>query len=427
MNDWTGFLYVFSCGAMLMMSILGFESAYFNPSLNRWIKTFFCTFFAVLFFGAITFFLELVVYFNPSWVLVLTVTYFFQSVLYAVPFPMIAVFLLHSCEEDWKQSSLFRITMVLFGVYFILLIVSQFTTLFCYVTPESELVLGPAYPLLIVPMIAMLITVIAGVIRRRNKLSRRYLRAFLIALLPVSIAIFIHMFVPVFTLIDIALTLSAYSMYRLIVFDSIERDLRQQEEIAQQRANIAVLQMRPHFIYNTMTSIYYLCDQNPQVAKQVTMDFSTYLRKNLAAIASEDTIPFSEELEHARAYLAVEQAQFEDDLVVSFDTPHVRFRVPPLTLQPLVENAVKHGMDLDSVPLHVLVRTAKTAKGSEVIVEDDGPGFDTTIADDPKTTLANIRQRVSLMCSGTLEITPREAGGTVVRVRIPDKDEQRRE
>ena len=427
MIDWAVFLYVFTCGAMLMVSILGFESAYFNPSLNRWIKTFFCTFFAVLFLGAISFFLELVVYFNRSWTFLLTVTYFCQSVLYALPFPMIAVFLLYSCEEDWKQCSLFRITMVLFGVYFILLIVSEFTTFFSYVTPESELVLGPAYPLIIVPMVAMLITVTTGVIRRRSKLSQRYFRAFLIALLPVSFAIFIHLFVPVFTLIDIALTLSAYSMYRLIAFDSIERDLRQQEEIAQQRAKIAVLQMRPHFIYNTMTSIYYLCDQNPQVAKQVTMDFSTYLRKNLAAISSEDTIPFSEELEHARAYLAVEQAQFEDDLLVSFDTPHIRFRVPPLTLQPLVENAVKHGMDLDSGPLHVQVRTAKTASGSEIIVEDDGPGFDPAIADDPKTTLANIRQRVSMMCAGTLEIMSRKAGGTIVRVTLPHTDKQRKE
>lgn len=109
-------------------------------------------------------------------------------------------------------------------------------------------------------------------------------------------------------------------------------------------------------------------------------------------------------------------------VLVSFDTPYTRFRVPPLTLQPIVENAVKHGMDPDSGPLHILVRTGETASGSEVVVEDDGMGFDPAIADEPHTTLANIRQRVEMMCDGTLDIAPREGGGTVVRMTIPQQE-----
>ncbi|WP_294492173.1 sensor histidine kinase, partial [uncultured Ruminococcus sp.] len=116
-----------------------------------------------------------------------------------------------------------------------------------------------------------------------------------------------------------------------------------------------VLQMRPHFIYNSMMAIYYLCKLDADKAQQVTLDFTTYLRRNFAAIASENTVPFKDELEHTRAYLALEQAQFEDRLFVSFDTKHTMFRVPPLTLQPLVENAVKHGMDPDGDPLSISV------------------------------------------------------------------------
>ena len=264
---------------------------------------------------------------------------------------------------------------------------------------------------------------VTGVFRRRDKLSRQRYRAFLICLIPVTIVLIVHMLiVPVFTLLDISLTLSAYSAYRIIVSEAIEQNLRQQREIERQRASIAVLQMRPHFIYNTMTSIYYLCDQDPELAKQVTMYFTTYLRKNFTAIAREDVIPFSEELEHARAYLAVEQAQFEDDLLVDYDTPHTQFRLPPLTLQPIVENAVKHGMDPDSVPLHIWIRTGEVGSDSEIIVEDDGPGFDSAVADGPHTTLANIRQRLDMMCGGRLEIAPREGGGTAVKVKIPQRD-----
>ena len=193
-------------------------------------------------------------------------------------------------------------------------------------------------------------------------------------------------------------------MFGIILFDQIDQYLRQQREIAHQRASIMVLQMRPHFIYNTMTSIYYLCDQDPKKAQQVTMDFTTYLRKNFTAIASENTIPFTEELEHTRAYLAVEQAQFEDSLFVfRYDTPHTRFRVPPLTLQPIVENAVKHGMDPDSGPLRISIRTRRTEAGSEILVEDNGPGFDLPIDNEPHIALANIRQRLELMCGGKLD------------------------
>jgi LytS/YehU family sensor histidine kinase len=177
-----------------------------------------------------------------------------------------------------------------------------------------------------------------------------------------------------------------------------------------------------------MTSIYYLCDQDPELAKQITMDFTTYLRKNFTAIVSEDCIPVSEELEHTRAYLAVEQAQFEDDLLVDFDTPHTLFRVPPLTLQPIVENAVKHGMDPDTVPLHVWIRTRETESGSEVVVEDDGVGFDPDGEGEapgaggggvPHVTLENVEQRLRLMCGGHLAVSAREGGGTVVTLTIP--------
>jgi signal transduction histidine kinase len=79
-------------------------------------------------------------------------------------------------------------------------------------------------------------------------------------------------------------------------------------------------------------------------------------------------------------------------------------------------------MDLDSGSLHIWVRTRKAEVGSEITVEDDGPGFDPAIADDPHTTLATIRQRLEMMCSGRLDIVPREEGGTVVKVTIPQQE-----
>ena len=186
-----------------------------------------------------------------------------------------------------------------------------------------------------------------------------------------------------------------------------------------------VLQMRPHFIFNTLMSIHSLCRLDPQKAQQITTDFTNYLRRNFNAVASDSTIPFSTELEHTRAYLAVEQAQHGAMLSVDYDTPFTHFRLPALTLQPIVENAVKHGMDPYHGPLCISIRTQSTDFGVEIIVEDNGSGFDTSDNGEPHLALKNIQQRLEFMCDGSLAIIPRDEGGTVVTITIPLRKEYR--
>ncbi|MBR1418170.1 MAG: histidine kinase, partial [Synergistaceae bacterium] len=170
---------------------------------------------------------------------------------------------------------------------------------------------------------------------------------------------------------------------------------------------------RPHFICNTMKSIYYLCERDPQKAKRVTIDFTNYLRRNFNAIASRDAIMFNDELEHTRAYLAVAQVQFEDNLFVEYEIEHVNFRVPPLTLQPIVENAVKHGLNPDGDPLRIVIKTRKTERYSEIIVEDNGSGFDADKAFKSHGSLANIKQRLEMM-GGVININSSETGTQVI-------------
>ena len=199
----------------------------------------------------------------------------------------------------------------------------------------------------------------------------------------------------------------------------VRRYLDQKEEVAQERAHVAVLQMRPHFIHNTLTSIYYLIAKDPERAQQTTLDFSRYLQSNFEVVAEDGTISFEQELEHTKAYLAVEQACYEGQVFVEFDTPVTSFNVPPLTLQPIVENAVKHGMDPDSEPLQVSVATRDLGCGVQIIVEDNGPGFTPPDEDERHFALNNVRERLKAQCGGTLEIGTREAGGTRVTIFVP--------
>ena len=119
--------------------------------------------------------------------------------------------------------------------------------------------------------------------------------------------------------------------------------------------------------------------------------------------------------------MSIEQAQFEENLFVEYDTPYVNFNIPPLTLQPIVENCVKHGLDLDSDPLHILILTRETKSGNVIIVEDNGVGFELN-ADRENFALKNIQKRLEMFCEGNLSIYPREGCGTIVEILIPFKD-----
>lgn len=407
-------------GSALMLALLGLGGAIIMPGIDRWSKYFFTVYFLSLALYAGFSLIEEFSYMYPSMRSIQAASIYIDTLIASVLMPLMTVYLIHCCGENWRQSGLFRVMALLWIVFFIMLNTTPFTSWFYYVTPDNQLLRGPMYPLMLTVLVAMMLLNLVAVIRCRSRLSKRCYIAFLVGLLPMVIAMFIHFFIFVFELLSIAIVISALSMFAIILSDQIVQYLHQQREIAHQRTNIMVLQMRPHFIYNTMMSIYYLCKQNPDLAQQVTLDFTTYLRKNFTAIASEDPIPFTAELEHTRAYLAVEQAQYDDMLVVDYDTPVTNFRLPPLTLQPIVENAVKHGMDPDGEPLRISIRTRHTDYGGEIVVTDNGRGFNPNDNSDPGIALNNIRQRLEMMCGGSLSITPGYCGGTVVTVRIPD-------
>lgn len=109
---------------------------------------------------------------------------------------------------------------------------------------------------------------------------------------------------------------------------------------------------------------------------------------------------------------------------MEFDTPYVYFRVPALTLQPIVENAVKHGLIPGRPPLYISVATEDTGKGARITVKDTGPGFLTAADSEPHIALDNIRERLRIMVGGTLTIEPREAGGAKVTIFVPNANRQ---
>lgn len=418
---------------VLLLLLMGFLVAAIMPGIERWSRLYFTSYYLVLMLCTGAYIVDLLTYKNPDLIVINKLAIHLEYLSISFPMPMLTAYLLHCCGESWKHSKAFYTVFALWCIYLLFIEAAQFTTCFYYITPDGRFCRGPLHLLLCIPLIAIRLINLATLIHRRRMLSRKYYYAFLIYLVPMTIAIIVHTYVFVIQYIAISICLCSFTMYIIILTDQIEQYMRQQreiasqqqkialqqQEIARQRTSVMVLQMRPHFIFNTMMSIYSLCNQDPGKARQVILDFTTYLRKNFTGIASERMILFAEELEHTRAYLAVEQAQFEENLFVDYDTPFTLFRVPPLTLQPIVENAVKHGLDPCSSPLHILIQTRDTDSGAELIIKDDGPGFEASDNSEPHIALMNIHQRLELMCSGKMEITSSKKAGTIVKITIP--------
>ena len=438
MNIWSDIFYFSVITALLVLSVTGLWFTAIMPGMDRWSRRFFLIYFSIFFGCFLSSFIAIVLHYFPVSSVIIYIILNLESLLLSLPLPMLTAYLLHCCRESMRSSKLFHTVLALWAVYFVLLLCFSFTGGFFSVTADNQPSRGSLYPLLILPMIVIMLLNLEATIRRRALLSCKAFISFIIVLLPMTISLFMMLFIDALPLFDISFVLSALVMYSFILSDQIEQDLRRQREIAQQqhkiasqqreianqRSSVMVLQMRPHFVYNTLMSIYSLCKFDPPKARQITLDFTSYLRRNFNAIASDSAILFSTELEHTHAYLAVEQAQFGNMLIAEFDTPVTNFRLPPLTLQPIVENSVKHGMDPYSGALHILIRTRHTDSGTEIIVEDNGRGFDPDETKEPGIALNNIRQRLEMMCGGSLMIKPNEGGGTVVTIKIPDSATQ---
>ena len=422
MNGWIDLTNYGIAVSGLMVVLLGLLMSVFSRYQEKWNRRFFVVLFSLLIAYVACDLLSQIslILLGPTAAPFSLIVIFGESFFSSLLMPMLTIHLLHSAGEDWRKSALLTAVGLLWLVYFALLIVTQFTTVFYTVTPDNVYLRGPWYPVLLIPPVLLMLLNLLALRRRRAKLTRRQTLAFSLYLLIPMGCMLVQMLFYGLLMIVIGSCAAAFFMFLFILRDQQDRYTAQQQEIANQRNSILVLQMRPHFIYNTLMSIYSLCNLDPPKARQVTRDFTNYLRRNFTAVASADPIPFTSELEHTRAYLAVEQAQYEDSLFVEYDTPHTMFRVPPLTLQPIVENAVKHGRDPYAGAFHISVRTRKTESGSEIVVEDDGRGFDLSADSERHLALNNIRQRLEIMCGGTLEITPRPGGGTVVTVTVPD-------
>jgi two-component system LytT family sensor kinase len=211
-----------------------------------------------------------------------------------------------------------------------------------------------------------------------------------------------------------------YRRYREREIDASE--LRAQ--IASARLSALKMQLQPHFLFNTLNAIMVLVrQQRGQKAEETLGRFSDLLRAVLSDIDAQE-VPLERELEYIRLYLSIEEVRFPDRLRMEIDAgPEVLpATVPHMGLQPLVENAVRHGIAKNSGAGLIAIRAVRADGELQISVSDNGPGMPAGGINGSKGIgLANTRKRLNQLYGegAALELRAREGGGTVAMITIP--------
>ena len=409
------FLNIVIASSGFALSIVCIWLAYSSVSLNKSTKRLFVVIAHILLLYTFSDILSQYSLFqiNSDYVLLSTIGVYCESFFSGMLMPILSIVLIIRSAETVKRNPLLIISSVIFLIYVCLLTSNLFTGFFYYFTNDNIYQRGRGYLFLLFPPALSMLTNTIGLIKRWRKLSKNDRIGFVFCIGLPFICMLIQMFS--YGLLLIVAGTSAAIMIMFILVIKI-----QNEELKKKETALLVSQISPHFVYNTLTNIYYLCDIDPKKAKSAINSFTGYLRSNFSALRKDELIPFEKELEHTKAYLDIVKVRYEDLVFVEYDTPCVDFRLPALTLEPIVENCVKHGVDPELDPLHINVRTYIDGAYNVISVTDDGVGYKPANDDEPHVGLANVRNRLKSMCKGTLDISSgKDNKGTTVTVKIP--------
>ena len=233
----------------------------------------------------------------------------------------------------------------------------------------------------------------------------------------------IHLWQPELSLMSMAFTASYLILLVSIFVEQGITIMEQQKELSNSQIRIMISQIQPHFIYNSLSSISELCKENPDEAVVAIDTFAAYLRGNFTNLAQDKLIPFEKELEHTKNYLKLEKMRFGDRLKVVYKISSTDFLMPCLSLQPIVENAVKHGICKKNKGGTITISTSQDYENFYITIKDTGAGFDinkpTKEEERIHVGLSNVEYRVKNMCGGSIKVESIIKKGTTVTICLP--------
>lgn len=196
-------------------------------------------------------------------------------------------------------------------------------------------------------------------------------------------------------------------------------------ELRNSRIVLAMSQIRTHFIFNVLTAISGMCEYAPEKADAALIQFSRYLRSNINVMQNDELEPFLKSLEHLEDYIALEQLRFGDKIHFITELELTEFMLPPLVLQSIIENSIRHGLFPKTDGGIIILQTKEEGECVYITITDDGVGFSPEqVREEKKDSvgLANVRFRLQYMVDGKVDIESSQGKGTKVTIMIPCKN-----
>ena len=228
-----------------------------------------------------------------------------------------------------------------------------------------------------------------------------------------------------FNLLFTVLAFFCYVLFTGMVFifsySEKERQLKEKEtQLTQSRITMMLSQIRSHFVFNILNAISGMCKYNPEMADQTVVCFARYLRTNIDIMHNDAPVSFHSALRHIEDYVSLEQIRFGDHINFIPDIQVDKFVLPPLILQPIIENAIRHGLNPKPEGGTVILRTREDEENILIEIQDDGVGFHAEELNKSKSVgLSNVRFRLKNMVNGTMKIDSTPGVGTTVTIAIP--------
>lgn len=331
-----------------------------------------------------------------------------------------------NCLELSGKTTVHRVNTALIIVSEVLLIVSQFTHMYYYIDDANVYHRADLWLLSQVFAYMFYGFDVYLLVRYGKRLERQQVLTFAFFVATPAIASGIQMaFYGLFVVLFVC-TLCAFIIFVQTLSRQVEAYCekadelsRQQIELNESRMKLAMSQIQPHFLYNTLNAIHYLCEADPKLAQKTVANFSNYLRGNLGAVEENHLIPFEKELEHTQRFINLQQLRFGDELQITYFINCQDFLIPPLSLQVLADNAITHGICTREGGGNLTIRTDEYPDRYVVSIIDDGVGFDPEHYEadgKPHYGIKNVRTRLESMCNGRLEIESEKGLGTTARL-----------
>ena len=412
----------------MVLCVVGIVQVLVGPKENREPLPFGLAFFSILFFYSLFILLGLTLGGQEGAVVheVLRLSNFLEFLSgYSLTFIVIS-WLLFRLDPSGKSREFKAFSVglkIVFGVQTALLVLSFFSGFCYYIDSANVYQRGNGFILLFVTWWLEFMIGLYVLVFHSNCFSRLLRISLWIFGGTIAVAFLLQLFFVGIYFVSFSTAVSALMLYIVFVKDSTELYYQKKRENDKLKVDIIFSQIKPHFLYNSLTVIKHLCRYDPTMAEKAVVDFSTYLRGNMDSLSVDVPILFENELNHTKAYLSLEKQRFEGDLKIKYDIQSTGFYLPALTLQPIVENAVSHGIrETKDGKGTVTIATRELDECYEIAVTDDGTGFDPDNypeSDKPHIGIENVRYRLKNMCGGTLSFQSAIGQGTVATISLP--------